>query len=154
MSCWIKCLCRVYVCLGAMLPAGWGGIGVCVQLGAHRPAPALVVSEWPEQAKTQNLGLHALFPVQPMLPYTGQSVWVLCGCRHSVRSWLWVSDGIVWLLTSSYVCQEPRGFAWGRQEPGQGVQHLRLFCLWFGTMDFLCKIQHIFKYLQVGDKCG
>lgn len=45
MSCWIKCLCRVYECLGAMLPAVWGGIGVCVRLGARRPAPALMVSD-------------------------------------------------------------------------------------------------------------
>lgn len=65
MSCWIKCPCRVYVCLGAMLPAVWGGIGVfvCVQLGACRPASALVVSGWPEQAKTQYLGFHALLPI-------------------------------------------------------------------------------------------
>lgn len=151
MSCWIKCLCRVYVCLGAMLPAVRSGVGgVCVQLGVHRPVPALVVSEWPEQLNHKTWSFVLCFQYSR------------CCLTQGSLTEGFVLVGIPWGLGYGSVmglpCCSPQvtvgsqgALPEGGRSPGQGVQHLRLFCLWFGVVYFLYKIQHIFKCLQIGD---
>lgn len=153
MSCWIKCLCRVYECLGAMLPAVWGGIGVCVQLGARRPAPALMVSDQ-SRLKHKTWGFMLCFSYSRCCLTQGS----LSECFVVVDiPWGRGCGSVMGLLCCSpqVTCVgSPGALPEGGRSLGQGVQHLRLFCLWYGMMYFLYKIQHIFKYLQIGDKCG